>query len=88
MKQTLETVCGARSDELFKPLTLSLFMGADTKAPSKRKGFFRASSKSSKTAKKTGTHTLLSTGVVKDKKNNEYFGGDSTVTLAGDEDEE
>jgi hypothetical protein len=33
-----------------------------------------------------GTHTLHSTGIfsVSKKKNNEYFGGDSTVTQAGE----
>ena len=33
-----------------------------------------------------GTHTMHSTGIfdISKKKNNEYFGGDSTVTQAGE----
>jgi len=39
---------------------------------------------------KSRTQTLFSSGILSNsvKKNNEYFGGDSTVTSAGDEDED
>jgi hypothetical protein len=62
--------------------------GAD--AVSVRSGATETKHKRKGGAGKKGSHTLFSTGILQQarKKNNEYFGGDSTVVSAGDEPEE
>lgn len=64
---------------MLKPLSLSLLV----RSGKQDKGRFFGKKKAV-----AGTHTLLSTTPAAARKNNEYFNGESTVTLAGDEDDE
>jgi hypothetical protein len=84
MTQSLDRVCGIKNDAMFTRPSLSLYI--DTSKFSNKKKSFGSLFKKKKA--KGGVNTLLNTGTRKDKKNNEYFGGDSTVTMAGEEDEE
>lgn len=82
MSQSLEKVYGAKNDALFTQPSLSLYL--ESSSHGGKRGFGKIFKKKST----GGTHTLSSTNPTKDKKHNEYFGGDSTVTLAGEEDDE
>ena len=79
LSQSLEKVYGTKNDALFTQPSLSLNL--ESSSQGKGRGLGRVFKKKAQ----GGTHTLLTTNPTKDKKHNEYFGGDSTVALAGEE---